>query len=251
MRYLFLGLLFSFFLPVTSLKAEDLLEVVEEEADTNPLYLKNTDSLDGNFQKDLKDLVILVDQLQKRLSKLEARVYQKEISEKPEEIKTKTLEQAVVVKEEKKSLTDTLPEDKKARYDLGKKAMLDGDAEKAKSIFLSLSDCSGHSYKPECFYWLGVIALVEEKNPQKASKLFSKAYQLSEKASQKPSLFKQSILVKLAEALLSCGEKKKAQIMLSKFFKFQEDIEASKLSDADQKKKNALLKQAKKMQSQF
>lgn len=107
--------------------------------------------------------------------------------------------------------------DDELAYKLAQGHLEDGSVAKARKLFSAISQNGKHTYQAEAFYWLGILAFLQDKTPQQAAELFSKAYQLHEKKNLKNAAnmaFRKNILLKLAQSLRAVKNTKAAVVVL-------------------------------------
>jgi tetratricopeptide (TPR) repeat protein len=224
---------------------EDLLQ---EEKLSDRLEAPASPSLQEavmDLKTEIKDLSIAIQQMQNRLLKLERQQVEsasasplppkesKEISkaEAEEDVSLKGWKKGPMPKEDQpaaKKKIDFSKEDfskesfKEASYEEARSALGQGRVEEARTLFQEVVN-KDKKHDIEALYWLGNIALLQDKNPKKASSLFSKAYQKIGKEEKKPLVLRQSILLKLAESLVALKETSSALVVLEQFFQLKSD----------------------------
>lgn len=118
-----------------------------------------------------------------------------------------------------KQFSKAMPGEKLSPYRQARQYLLQGKVEPARALLKDITHDKRHPHYGEALYWLGTIALLQDKKPEEASSLFSRAYQYCDQSVPKKSLLlRQSILIKLAESLYLQKKYHASRIVLEQFF---------------------------------
>jgi TolA-binding protein len=120
-------------------------------------------------------------------------------------------------------------------YAQGRKLLRQGKVNQARELFHKVKE--NHPDYPRAIYWLGMIAMFQDKNFKAASPLFSQVYQYCDKKKGYDELLILSLL-KLAESLFYENKRDASKVVLEEC---QEKAKKTNISQEIQKEINALM----------